>query len=160
MSLNRASHLTLLPANMDIAGQRAILDDLIFLTNNQKHSLAVLFGKCEAFQQMNRCQRYFDFVENHKAAFEPYFRAAEADRNTTRLREAVNYLQMITYLAVMTRNMDSIKRRNYGYIFSGFEGVIEVVIDKIHALKQRRTDDLPLELIEMTRNSALAAGTK
>ena len=159
MSPNRAAHLTLLPTAMDNAERRDVLEDLMYLVSHQKHPISVLFGKCETFQQSNiRCQAYFDFVKENQSVFEPYFRASEAHHQTARLREAVNYLQMITYLTVMTRDLDTVRRRNYGFLFSGFEDIVGEVINKINGRKSRKTSELPLELVAFIRNSALAAG--
>lgn len=159
MPLNRARHLTLLPpVKAEQPDQRDILADLMYLSDNEKHSIAALFGKCETFQISNRCQSYFDFVKEHQDVFEPYFRVSEKHKDTAKLREAVNYLQMITYLSVITRHLDPIRRRNYGYLFSGFEAIIEDVIAKINGQKIKKDEALPMELVAIIRNSALAAG--
>lgn len=159
MSPNRAGHLTLLPAAMDNADRRDVLADLMYLISHQKHPIAVLFGKCETFQESNkRCQSYFDFVKENQFVFEPYFRASESHHQTARLREAVNYLQMITYLTVMTRDLDNVRKRNYGFLFSGFEEIVGEVVNKINGRKLRKDQELPLELVAFIRSSALAAG--
>lgn len=159
MPLNGARHLTLLPpVKADRPDQRDVLADLIYLSDHEKHSIAALFGKCETFQASNRCQPYFDFVREHQDVFEPYFRASEKHQDTAKLREAVNYLQMITYLSITTSRLDPIRRRNYGYLFSGFEAIIKDVVAKINGQKIKKDEALPMELVAIIRNSALAAG--
>lgn len=158
MSPNRAGHLTLLPTTADFAEKRDIANDLNYLAAHQKHSILTLFGRCETFQQSNPCQAYFDFVSENQTVFELYFRAAETNHQSARLREAVNYLQMITYLTVMTSNLGSIRRRNYGYLFCGFEPIVDEVISRIKAQRTKKDSDLTLELVVAFRNSALAAG--